>query len=104
MMMTEFAGIAFKGKSGWGYGESVNDNKEFIERLDCLVSTIKEMNFLQGYCITQLTDVQQETNGLLYEDRTPKVDFDIIKKILFLFRKTYKCFCCIAGDVLCNKN
>ena len=28
----------------------------------------------QGYCYTQLTDVQQETNGLLTPDRKPKVD------------------------------
>ncbi len=82
MMMTEFAGIAFKGKDGWGYGESVGDNKEFVERLGNLVKAIREMDFFQGYCITQLTDVQQETNGLLYEDRTPKIDLDIIKKLL----------------------
>jgi len=30
---------------------------------------------------TQLTDVQQEVNGLLYADRTPKADLSKLKKI-----------------------
>ena len=36
---------------------------------------------LVGYCYTQLCDVQQEVNGLLKEDRTPKVPLEEIKKI-----------------------
>ena len=35
----------------------------------------------QGYCYTQLTDVQQEVNGLLTEDRQPKVALDTLKRI-----------------------
>ena len=35
----------------------------------------------QGFCYTQLTDVQQEVNGLLYPDRTPKFDTEKLKKI-----------------------
>ena len=31
-----------------------------------------------GFCYTQLTDVEQETNGLLYADRTPKMEVDRI--------------------------
>ena len=36
---------------------------------------------LQGFCYTQLTDVQQEVNGLLYPDRSPKFEMSKIKKI-----------------------
>ncbi len=35
----------------------------------------------QGYCYTQLTDVQQEVNGLLYADRQPKADLERLKYI-----------------------
>ena len=35
---------------------------------------------LSGFCYTQLTDVQQEVNGLLREDRTSKVPLEEIRK------------------------
>ena len=37
---------------------------------------------ISGYCYTQLTDVQQEVNGLLFEDRTPKVPTEKIAAIV----------------------
>ncbi len=36
---------------------------------------------LSGYCYTQLTDVEQEINGLLTYDRKPKCDLSIIRAI-----------------------
>jgi len=36
---------------------------------------------LHGYCYTQLTDVEQEINGLLTYDRKPKCDLSKIKEI-----------------------
>jgi hypothetical protein len=36
---------------------------------------------VQGFCYTQLTDVEQEINGLLTYDRQPKCDLSIIKMI-----------------------
>ena len=35
-----------------------------------------------GFCYTQLTDVQQEVNGLLDAERREKVDAGRIRKIL----------------------
>ena len=35
-----------------------------------------------GYCYTQLTDVEQEINGLMTYDRKPKVEPEVYKKIL----------------------
>lgn len=40
--------------------------------------------FVGGYCYTQLTDVEQEQNGLYYYDRTPKFN---IKKLNDIFGK-----------------
>ena len=34
-----------------------------------------------GYCYTQLTDTEQEVNGLLTEDRAPKIDPARIREI-----------------------
>lgn len=36
---------------------------------------------VQGYCCTQLTDVEQEINGLLTYDRVPKLPVETIKAI-----------------------
>ncbi|EPR34584.1 putative hydrolase, partial [Enterobacter ludwigii] len=41
---------------------------------------IKSRKF-SGFCYTQLTDVMQETNGLLREDRTPKLPLEKLEKI-----------------------
>lgn len=81
ILITEFGGISFKNDTGWGYGEQANDEEEFWQRFAAIHDAIKEIPFIQGYCYTQLTDVQQETNGLLTIDRKPKVDLKKVKKI-----------------------
>ncbi len=83
VLLTEFGGIAFvneqKGEA-WGYGNGAKNADELCERFEQLIKGISQTEF-QGYCYTQLTDVQQEVNGLLYADRTPKADFSKLKKI-----------------------
>ncbi len=83
VLLTEFGGIAFvseqKGDS-WGYGNGAKNAEDLCERLSQLIKGISQTGF-QGYCYTQLTDVQQEVNGLLYSDRTPKADLNKLKNI-----------------------
>lgn len=83
VLLTEFGGIAFvseqKGEA-WGYGNGAKNAEELLERLEQLINGIAQTEF-QGYCYTQLTDVQLEVNGLLYADRTPKVDLNRLKRI-----------------------
>lgn len=83
VLLTEFGGIAFvseqKGEA-WGYGNGAKNAEELLERLEQLINGIAQTEF-QGYCYTQLTDVQQEVNGLLYADRTPKVDLNNLKNV-----------------------
>ena len=83
VLLTEFGGIALvseqKGEA-WGYGNGAKNAEELLERLEQLINGIAQTEF-QGYCYTQLTDVQQEVNGLLYADRTPKVDLNNLKNI-----------------------
>jgi hypothetical protein len=82
-MLTEFGGISFVPASGeywYGYG-SVSTADEFLQTYDDLLAAIQESPVIAGFCYTQLTDTMQETNGLLKEDRTPKLDMELIRAI-----------------------
>ncbi len=81
IVISEFGGTAYvcDEKRGWGYGNGVGGDGEFLSRFGALVKAIDGLN-ISGYCYTQLTDVEQEVNGLLYEDRTPKVPLEEIAK------------------------
>ncbi|WP_080872679.1 glycoside hydrolase family 2 protein [Oceanobacillus timonensis] len=81
IMITEYGGIAFNDESGWGYGNQVNTEKEFLNRYQSITDAIKSTPYINGYCYTQITDVQQEINGLLKEDRTPKIELEKIKAV-----------------------
>lgn len=75
-LLTEYGGIAFdEGQAGaWGYHGKVKNDEEFFARYASLQDAVLKIPYCQGYCYTQLTDVQQEVNGLLTPDRKPKVD------------------------------
>lgn len=81
IMITEYGGIAFRSDKGWGYGRQVSTEEEFLSRFEGLTMAIKSVDSIVGYCYTQLTDVQQEMNGILNEDRTPKFPLEKIKQI-----------------------
>ncbi len=81
VMLTEFGGIAFRTDSGWGYGNQEASEEAFVARMRGIHEAIKETDYIVGYCYTQITDVQQEQNGLLTEDREPKVSMNIIREI-----------------------
>jgi beta-galactosidase/beta-glucuronidase len=72
LLITEFGGIAFSGEEGgWGYS-TVADADEFLEHYEALIAALLRCEPVQGFCYTQLTDVEQEVNGLLTYDRKPK--------------------------------
>lgn len=81
VMITEYGGIAFTDERGWGYGNQVETEEKFLERYRNITDAIKSLPYVVGYCYTQTTDVQQEVNGLLKEDRTPKIAVEKIKEI-----------------------
>jgi beta-galactosidase/beta-glucuronidase len=62
----------------YGYYASAAD---FLERFDALMRVLASFTFLAGFSYTQLTDIEQEVNGLLTYDRSPKVDPEAIAKI-----------------------
>ncbi|MDF2959434.1 MAG: glycoside hydrolase family 2 sugar binding protein [Paenibacillus sp.] len=83
ILVTEFGGIAFK-KSDWeGWGYSGADNEEdFLKKLKATVDPMLTSPVVDGFCYTQLTDVEQEINGLLTYDREPKAPVEKIREII----------------------
>ena len=81
IIISEYGGIAFKSEAGWGYGKQVASEDEFLSRYKSITDEIKRLKYVCGYCYTQITDVQQEINGLLKENRTAKISLDKIKKV-----------------------
>ncbi len=67
--------------NSWGYGQGPKTLDEFYTRLEGLTDVILAVPYMSGYCYTQLTDVEQEQNGIYNYDRTPKFDMERIKAI-----------------------
>ena len=65
----------------WGYGNRPRSEEEVIERYVGLTRVLLEHPKICGFCYTQLTDVEQEQNGLLYYDRTPKFTEENYRRI-----------------------
>ncbi|MGW8378214.1 glycoside hydrolase family 2 TIM barrel-domain containing protein [Streptomyces sp. ODS28] len=83
VVLSEFGGTTFEPREGeeWhGYG-TVATPEEFAARLTELVGAARDSG-LAGFCYTQFTDTEQETNGLLDADRKPKLPIAELRRIL----------------------
>ena len=78
MMVTEFGGLRVQGSGGWGWLE-VKDRDDFVRAYHGLIDGLMDAGPIRGFCYTQLTDVEQEQNGLLTYDRMPKVEPSLIR-------------------------
>jgi len=85
--LSEFGGIAFipaghqVPKESWGYSGVEKTSDSALERLRGLYQAIARVPAWAGLCYTQLTDVEQEINGLMTYDRKPKFDVKAVKAI-----------------------
>jgi hypothetical protein len=70
-------------KLDWLYKVYANcaTEEEFLEKYCDLMHGLAELPFICGFCYTQLTDIEQEANGLLYYDRRPKVDPEVVARL-----------------------
>jgi len=90
--LTEFGGIAYippghqVPKEAWGYSGVEKTPEAALARLRGLYEAIGKIQALAGLCYTQLTDVEQEINGLLTYDRKPKFDAKAVREINELVR------------------
>ena len=83
VIISEYGGIAFSGgaEGEWGYGNTVATKEAFIDRFDRITTAVKEIPYCCGFCYTQVSDVQQEINGLMDMERNFKVDPAVIREI-----------------------
>lgn len=81
--VSEYGGIWWSDtdQDGWGYGERVKSREEFLERYRGLTETLLKNPEHFGFCYTQLTDVEQEQNGLYTYHREPKFPPEVIRAI-----------------------
>ena len=91
-LLDEFGGIKWVPESSrgddeaaWGYGEAPQSLEEFYQRLAGLVEVVLAQDHICGYCYTQLTDIEQECNGIYLYDRGEKFDMD---RVAHVFSRT----------------
>jgi beta-galactosidase/beta-glucuronidase len=83
ILLTECGGIGMGSFSeeDFSYGNLAETPKALEARMRKIMADIRSLEALQGYVWTQLTDVQQEINGLLYFDRQPKLPLAVLHDI-----------------------
>ena len=90
VMCTEYGGIKWTGSmaepssdtTSWGYGKNVANMEELKERFRGLTDVLLDNPMILGLCYTQLTDVEQEQNGLYTYDREPKFDPSWVRSVV----------------------
>ena len=87
LYLSEFGGIAYippgtqVPAESWGYSGVEKTQEAAFARLTQLYDGLAKLPNFLGMCYTQLTDVEQEVNGLLTYDRKPKFDVTKIKAL-----------------------
>ena len=81
ILITEMGGVKLKDDGGWGYNQDMVDSESMVTYLRGMMKAMRDHERVRGFCYTQLTDVQQETNGLLDGNREPKVALEVLKTI-----------------------
>ena len=83
--VSEYGGIWWNpgqvGTEGWGYGDRPTSETQFLDRYKRLTEYLLNHPRMCALCYTQLTDVEQEVNGLYTYDRQPKFDPSVIREI-----------------------
>ncbi len=85
-MVDEMGGLGWIPKEeradSWGYGATIETLDEFYDILEKEIDAFAACPHVVGICYTQLTDVEQEKNGMFYYDRRPKFDLEKIRSII----------------------
>ncbi|MCX6622063.1 MAG: glycoside hydrolase family 2, partial [Acidobacteria bacterium] len=91
LYLSEFGGIAYipaganVPKESWGYSGVEKTPEAALERLQGIYEAIAGLPFA-GICYTQITDVEQEVNGLMTYDRKLKFDVEAVRRMNELLR------------------
>ena len=83
--VSEFGGIWWnpedEHRDSWGYGERPKNIDEFYDRFEKLCTILLQNPLMFGYCYTQLTDIDQEQNGIYTYRRDIKFDMQRIRRV-----------------------
>ena len=90
VFVSEYGGIRWapqerldeKRQGSWGYGKDPEDYEDFKARYKGLCDALLDNDQMFGLCYTQLTDVEQEQNGLYTYHREPKFDPEWAKSVM----------------------
>lgn len=83
VVLSEFGGLTLdtsEGETWHGYGV-VADAASLLKGYRELVDALLDSPAIAGFCYTQLTDTLQEKNGLLTEDRAPKIEAREVRRV-----------------------
>lgn len=92
-IIDEYGGIGWiehKDSISWGYGDNPKTLEEYYTRLEGLTAAIVSLDNICGFCYTQLTDVEQEKNGVYTYERKTKFDMKRIHNIFTMNREKAK--------------
>ena len=64
---------------GWGYGNRPRTIEEVYDRIEKLTATLTQHPHISGYTYTQLTNVEQEENGIYTYDRKLKFEAERLR-------------------------
>jgi hypothetical protein len=87
VLLTECGGVGFvpEGYDGdhaaFAYGEMPASKAALENDIRKIAVDVSGANTLAGFVWTQLTDIQQEINGLLTFDREPKFELNVMREI-----------------------
>ncbi|MEM7217770.1 MAG: sugar-binding domain-containing protein [Pseudomonadota bacterium] len=83
ILLTECGGVGFGryGEEDFSYGERPQTADALLAQIHEIAAEIHAADRLQGFVWTQLTDIQQEINGLLYFDRRAKLPLETLAEV-----------------------
>ena len=70
--ISEYGGIHWGDPNSFIYGVAPKTVEEYISRYEGLTRVLLQNKRICGFCYTQLTDIEQERNGIYNYDRSPK--------------------------------
>ncbi|KAI2473654.1 glycoside hydrolase family 2 protein [Annulohypoxylon bovei var. microspora] len=95
VICSEFGGVNIapakveqKGERDWGY-TTASDPKDLLKRFEALLTAVVEGGHICGVVYTQLSDVEQEVNGLYSFDRREKIPATQVSKLVEAAMKMY---------------
>lgn len=85
LVLSEFGGVTYsvseRAGNSWGYQLS-STSGEFRASLESLFGAVRSIPKLAGFFYTQLTDTEQEANGLCDARRLPKLPAGLIRSVV----------------------